>query len=150
MTKKPKKKIAKPPKAEKAARREVRESPGLGHNIAAIRDQGAPYVERYLKLTDAMDSDMAGYRSDINNLYEEASGDLGMKKTVISKELKRIRANQKAAAKEKEMAADEREQTEMWRAAMVGTQFEIFSAGDLAQPESSGNAAESDEEGSKD
>lgn len=31
-----------------------------------------------------------------------------------------------------ELAPDEREQIDLWRGAMVGTQFEMFAAGDLA------------------
>lgn len=132
-SKKPK--TAKPPKATKAKRKETRENPGIGHNIASLRTAGAEFVERFLKIHEAMDSDMGGYKSDFANLYEEAANDLGLKKSVVTKEFKRILANKKAAEKEAKMAADEREQSEMWRAAMVGTQFELWSSGDLAQPE---------------
>lgn len=150
MTKKAKKKIAKAPKTPPAPRRETRTNPGMGHNVTALREIGEPLVDEFLKLYEQMESDMAGYRSDINNLYEKAAGDLGLKKTVVSKELKRILARKKAEAKEKEMAPDERQQTELFRASMEGTPFGDWAAGTLAEPESNGNAAESDEEGSED
>lgn len=146
MTKKTKKKIAKPPKTPPAPRRETRENPGMGHNVTALREIGAPLVEEFIALYEQMESDMAGYRSDINTLYEKVAGDLGLKKTVVSKELKRILARKKAEAKEKEMASDERAQTELWRAAMAGTQFELWASGDLAEPESNGNGVESEPE----
>jgi len=117
----PKEAAEKKPKAAKANRKETRESPGAGHNLASLRAQGADFVERFINLSDAMASDMAGYRSDFKNLYEEAANDLGLKKSVITKELKRILANKKAAEAEKDMPADERQQ-----------QFEMFAAGDLA------------------
>ena len=93
-----------------------------------------------------MESDMAGYRSDINNLYEEAANDLGLKKSVVSKELKRIEAKKKAEDKEKEMAADEREQTELFRACFAGTPIEHLAGGDLAAPDEVEGATEEDHE----
>src|SRR5579862_2943139 len=131
-----KKKAAKTkPKAEKASRKETRENPGMGHNVAALREIGEPLVEEFIKIYEAMESDMAGWRSDLNNFYEKAAGDLGLKKTVVSKELKRILARKKAEAKEKEMAPDERQQTEIFRASMEGTPFGNWAAGVLAEPE---------------
>lgn len=133
MAGKTKKKVVRAPKT-KSKRKETRENPGMGHNIASLRTDGAAFVERFLTLSESMASDMGGYRSDFKELYEEAAGDLGLKKSVITKELKRILANKKAAEKEAKMAADEREQSELWRAAMVGTQFELWSEGALAEP----------------
>lgn len=128
-----KKKKAAAPKGPKRNRKETREKPGMGHNVAALRKEGEAFVKRFITLSDAMASDMAGYRSDFNNLYEEAANDLGLKKSVITKELKRILANKKAAEAEAELPKDEREQIELWRGAMEGTQFELFAAGDLAE-----------------
>lgn len=119
-------------KKERKPRKETRESPGIGHNVASLRKQGSAFVDRFLKLSDSMASDMAGYRSDFKNLYEKAANDLGLKKSVITKELKRILANKKAAEAEQELPPDEREQIQLWRGAMVGTQFQLFSEGDLA------------------
>lgn len=143
-----KKKAAAKPKAKKAAkpRKQVRENPGLGHNAAKLAEDAVPFLERYLKLKEAMESDMAGYRSDINNLYEEAANELGLKKSVVSKELKRIEANKKAADKEKEMAADERQQTELFRSCFAGTPFEAFAEGDLAAPDEVEQANDEDHE----
>ena len=139
-----KKKAAAKPAKKKANRKETRENPGLGHNVNDLGKTATPLVERYLKLKEAMESDMAGYRSDINNLYEEAANDLGLKKSVVSKELKRIEAKKKAEDKEKEMAADEREQTELFRACFAGTPFESLAAGDLAAPDEVEGATEED------
>lgn len=132
MAEKPKKKSAKKPKAP---RKETRENPGKGHNSADLAENAVPLVEEYLKLKEAMESDMAGYRADINNLYEKAAGDLGLKKSVVAKELKRIEARKKAEAKEKELAPDEREQTELFRACFAGTPFEGLAEGELAKPD---------------
>lgn len=119
-------KVPKEPKEKKprAARKDVRESPGIGHNVAALRKAGLAFVERFITLSDSMASDMAGYRSDFKELYEEAANDLGLKKSVITRELKRILANKKAAEAEMELAPDEREQIDLWRGAMVGTPIE--------------------------
>lgn len=136
MAAKPKAKVKKAPK-ERAPRKEVRENPGMGHNLTDLRAKIAPFVTRFIKLSDDMASDMAGYRSDFNTLYEEGAGEGGIKKSVLTKELKRIYANKKAEEKEKEMAPDEREQTELFRAAMEGTPFGDWAAGSLATPESS-------------
>ena len=141
-----KKKAAAKPAKKKANRKETRENPGLGHNVNDLGKTATPLVERYLKLKEAMESDMAGYRSDINNLYEEAANDLGLKKSVVSKELKRIEAKKKAEDKEKEMAADEREQTELFRACFAGTPFEHLAEGDLAAPDEVEGATEEDHE----
>lgn len=131
--KKPKKKVAKAPKKKApATKKETRENPGMGHNIAALRDEGVPYIERFLKLKASQESDMGSYAADFGNLYEEAAGVLGIKEEVLKRELNRLHKNKKAAEKEAEMKADEREQTELFRAAMEGTQFEMFVAGDLA------------------
>lgn len=137
-----KKKAAAKPAKKKANRKETRENPGLGHNVNDLGKTAAPLVDRYLKLKEAMESDMAGYRSDINNLYEEAANDLGLKKSVVSKEMKRIEAKKKAEAKEKEMAQDEREQTILFRACFAGTPFEALAEGDLAAPDEVEQAGE--------
>lgn len=125
---------AKKKKAVKAPRKEVREKPGKGHNLEALREEGEGIVAEYLELAKSMDSDMAGYRSDFNDLYDKASDKLGIKKSVLSRELKRIRAAKKAEEKEQEMAPDEREQTELFREAMEGTPFGDYAAGELAKP----------------
>lgn len=57
-------------KKPRAARKETRENPGVGHNVASLRKQGSAFVERFLTLSDSMASDMAGYRSDFKELYE--------------------------------------------------------------------------------
>lgn len=142
MAAKKKKASAKP----KANRKETRENPGLGHNVNDLGKLAAPLVERYLTLKEAMESDMAGYRSDINNLYEEAANDLGLKKSVVSKELKRIETKKKAEDKEKEMAADERQQTILFRQCFAGTPFEHLAEGDLAAPDEVEEANEEDHE----
>ncbi len=135
--KKPKtEKAPKPPKAPKEpkakkGRREVRDNPGLGHNTAEFREKSGPIIEAYLDLKARMESDMAGYRADINILYEESANDLGMKKTVLAKELKRIERAKKEEEKAKKMDEAERAQTELWRSAQVGTQWELFAAGPL-------------------
>ena len=131
MAAKTKKKAAAKPKY---GRKEVRENPGLGHNVNDLGKKATPFVDRYLALKASMESDMAGYRTDIKNLYEEAANDLGLKKSVVAKELKRIEAKKKAEDKEKEMAADERQQTELFRACFAGTPFEHLAEGDLAAP----------------
>lgn len=128
------KKAAKKPAADKApkrGRKETRTTPGAGHNLASLRKAGANFAERFMTLCDSMDSDMAGYRADIKVLYEEAANETGLKKSVVTKELKRIRANKKAAEAEAEMAPDERAQTTMWRAAMEDTKWGQYSQGDL-------------------
>lgn len=122
----------KKPKAAKAPRKETRENPGQGHNIASLTELGGEITERFMQLSKDMASDMAGYRSDFNNLYDEASNKMGLKKSVITRELKRILKNKVAEEKEKEMEKDVREQTELFRTAMVGTQFEMWAKGDLA------------------
>lgn len=145
IVKAPKKpKASKPPKTPKApgGRAETRENPGKGHNVAALRDIGVDFVARFLKLDEQEQSDAAGYRADKKNLYYEASNALGLKSTVVQKELKRILANKRAKEKEAEMEAAEREQTELWRSAMAGTQFQLFSEGDLASPETGDDADE--------
>lgn len=137
--KKPKVAKPKPPKADSnkapGGRAETRETPGKGHNIASLREVGVDFVERYLALNKAMADDMAGYKSDFAKLYGDAKTALGLKEAVIKKELKRILANKRAMEAEQEMDASDREQTELWRSAMAGTQFEMFAEGDLAEPE---------------
>jgi hypothetical protein len=143
--KKPKKKVVKKAaKKPKASRREVRDNPGMGHNIATLRDEGVPYIERFLALKASHESDNAGYAADFGKLYEEAAGVLGIKATVLKFELNRLHKNKKAAEKEAEMKADEREQTELFRSAMEGTQFEMFTAGDLADAAAVPEAADED------
>jgi hypothetical protein len=110
----------------------------------------APLVERYLKLKEAMESDMAGYRSDIKTLYEEAANELGLKQSVVAKELKRIEAKKKAEDKEKEMAPDERQQTILFRECFAGTPFEHLAEGDLAAPDEVEEADEEDHENAED
>lgn len=118
----------------KATRKETRETPGKGHNIDALRKGGEAFVKQFIAKSEAMESDMAGYRSEIGDIYEKAAEKLGLKKSVVQAELKRILKAKKQHAKEQEMSADEREQTELWRTAMEGTQWELFAAGDLAEP----------------
>ncbi len=136
----------KAPKKKKPSRREVRENPGLGHNVNDLGKLATPFVDRYLALKTAMDSEAAGYRSDIKTLYEEAANELGLKKTVVAKELKRIEAKKKAEDKEKEMAPDERQQTILFRECFAGTPFEALAAGDLAAPDEVTQADEEDHE----
>lgn len=146
-SKKPKKKVVKPaPKKPRATKKQTRENPGAGHNIASLRDEGLPYVERFLALKASQESDMASYASDFGNLYEEGAGVLGIKETVLKTELNRIHKNKKAAEKEAEMKADERAQTELFRASMEGTQFEMFARGDLADAAAAEEIAEASEE----
>lgn len=142
----PKKKAAAKAPKKAANRKETREKPGLGHNVNDLGKLGTPLVERYLKLKEAMDSDMAGYRADINTLYVDVANEMGLKKSVVSKELKRIEAKKKAEAKEKEMAPDEREQTELFRACFAGTPFESLAEGPLAAPNEVGEATDEDHE----
>lgn len=135
--KKPKKKVEKAPKAAKAkkkGRRETRDNPGAGHNLETMQAESGEVIADYLDLSEKMASDMAGYAADFATLYEKGANTLGMKSSVLQKELKRILAKKKAAEKEAEMAKDEREQTEMFRAAQVGGQYEMFAEGDLAAP----------------
>lgn len=137
-----KKKAAAPPKKKKATRKEVRENPGAGHNAAALTELGTAAVERFFALKAAHESDMAGFASDFAKLYEEEAGNLGLKQTVINKELNRLWKNKKAADKEKEMKSDERKQTELFRSCFAGTPFEEFAEGDLAAPEGTEEATE--------
>lgn len=116
------------------SRKVIRDKPGAGHNVASLRADGVDIVEEYLEKAAAMESDMAGYRSEFADLYAKAAETLGLKKSVVQAELKRILRAKKQHEKEQEMAADEREQTELWRSAMVGTQFGLFAEGDLAKP----------------
>lgn len=125
----------KAPKKPRAGRKEVRENPGAGHNLATLGEKAVPAVERYLALQASMESDMAGYKAEFAKLYEEEAGNLGIKQAVLQKELKRIGANKKAKDREKEMKKDEREQTELFRACFAGTPFAEFAEGDLAEPE---------------
>ena len=119
------------PKAAAPSRKAVREKPGLGHNSAEFREKVLEYTKAYLAKKEAMEADMAGYRSEINTIYEEGANALGLKKSVFSAELKRLERLKKEYEKAQKLAADEREQTEMWRAAHVGHQFELFVAGEL-------------------
>lgn len=145
--KKAKKKVVKKaPKKPRNTKKETRENPGMGHNITALRDEGIPYVERFLELKKSQESDMASYASDFGTLYEEAAGVLGIKETVLKSELNRLHKNKKAAEKEAEMKADERQQTELFRSAMEGTQYQLFTAGDLADAAEPEAAAEASEE----
>ncbi len=143
-----KKKAAAKPKTNKPAksRKGTRENPGAGHNSAQMAELATNHLEKYLALKDSMDSDMAGYRKDFDTLYEKAANEMGLKKSVITKELKRIAANKKAADKEKELAKDEREQTELFRSCFAGTPFEAFAEGDLATPDETTEATEEDHE----
>ena len=129
----PKEKKPKAPKTPKAPRKETRENPGQGHNIEALKEMGGEIVERFLNLSKDMASDMAGYRSDFNTLYDEAANSLGLKKSVLSRELKRILKNKLAEEKEREIASDEREQTILFREIMDGTPFGQWAAGQLAE-----------------
>lgn len=122
-------------KPAKPARKETRETPGAGHNAEKLRDLGQGVVEEFLKLSADMESDMAGYRSDFAKMYERAAGELGLKKSVLTAELKRILKRKKEEQKEKELAPDERQQTEIFRDAMAGTAFGDWAAGVLAAPD---------------
>lgn len=147
--KKPKKKVPKAPKkpAKPATKKETRETPGAGHNISALREEGVPFVERFLALKASQESDMASYNSDYGKLYAAAAGTLGISEEVLKAELNRIFKNKKAAQKEAEMEAHKREQTELFRASMVDTQFEMFAAGELAPAaEPEGEAAKTEDE----
>lgn len=122
-------------KDKAATRKETRETPGKGHNIDKIRKDGEGIVKSYLAKKEAMESDMAGYRSEINDIYTKGAEKLGIKKSVLAKELKRIEKAKKEEAAEKEMAPDEREQTELFRSSMEGTPFGDWAAGELAPSE---------------
>lgn len=124
----------KKPKAAKAPRKETRENPGQGHNIETLKEAGGDIVEKFLALSKDMASDMAGYRADFKTLYDDAANSLGLKKSVISRELKRILKNKLAEEKEREMASDEREQTILLRESLAGTPFGEWAAGELAPP----------------
>jgi anti-sigma-K factor RskA len=117
-------------------RKVIRDKPGAGHNVASLRADGVDIIEAYLDKVAAMESDMAGYRSEFADLYAKAAETLGLKKSVVQAELKRILGAKKQAEKEEEMAPDEREQTELWRSAMEGTPFGDYAAGQLADPKS--------------
>lgn len=128
----------------KKGRKAVREAPGKGHNTEAL---GADYEEiakAYLEKKEAMESDMAGYRSEINDIYTKGAEKLGVKKTVLSTELKRLERKKKDEAKEQEMAPDEREQTELLRTALTAQMGDLgrWAVGKLAKP----NARKSAEE----
>lgn len=140
------KKKAAAKKAPKASRKEVRENPGLGHNVNDLGKAAAPLVERFLALKKTQRSDMSGYAADFKTIYEEAANDLGLKQSVVAKELKRIDAKKLAEEKEKEMAADERQQTILFRQCFAGTPFEHLAAGDLAAPDEVEEANEEDHE----
>lgn len=118
---------------EKSTRKQTREAPGKGHNIDKLRKDGEGIVKAYLAKKEAMESDMAGYRSEINEIYEKGAEKLGIKKSVLSAELKRIEKAKKQEAKESGMAPDEREQTELFRSSMEGTPFGDWAAGELAE-----------------
>lgn len=127
-------KTLKAPKEPKAPRKQTRENPGKGHNIAEMRELVEKHSGAFFELSTAMESDMAGYRSDFGTLYDKVADATGLKKSVIIRELKRMKRKKKEAEQEAQMAADEREQTELWRSAAAGTQFGLFAEGELAKP----------------
>lgn len=129
---KPKTPEAPPAPGPAQTRKETRENPGKDHNIADLAKLGADFVDRYLLLNAGMESDKAGYMTDIGKVYTEASNALGIKESVIQREFKRILKNKKDAEKEAEMKTDERQQTVLFRTFMGSTQYELFTAGELA------------------
>lgn len=131
---------------KKATRKQVRENPGPGHNASALTELGEAAVERFFALKTQHESDMAGYASDFAKLYEEEAGNLGLKQTVVNKELNRLWKNKKAQDREKEMKKDEREQTLLFRECFKGTPFEELAEGDLAAPDEVTTADEDDHE----
>jgi len=67
---------------EKGKRRKQRENL-MGDNLKEIREAAVPFLEKYLTLQKDMDSDMAGYKADIDANYEEAAKTLKCKSSVI-------------------------------------------------------------------
>lgn len=108
------------PAAAKRSRREVRDNPGpaMGHNLNKVRDAALPLVKKFFNLQDAMDSDMAGYRKDFKDLYEEAANEIGMKKSLVVKEFKRLLRNKREEEKEMMMERAEADQVDMLRASL--------------------------------
>lgn len=127
------KKKAAPKKAAapKTSRKTTRENPGMGHNLTTLRKEGSKIVAAFLALTETMRSDLAGYRDDFATIYENGANQLGMKESVLKKELKNILNQKDAEARDEEMDKAEREQTEMFRAAMQDTKYAKYAQGEL-------------------
>lgn len=114
-------------------RKSRRDGPGMGHNLTELRKKAEPAVKEIMKKFDEMDSDMGGYRSEIKALYEKHADKIGMSKTALRKEVKRIRDRKKEAAYEQELEAEIREEIETFRAALEGTPFAEWASGELAK-----------------
>jgi hypothetical protein len=111
---------------------------GIGHNLADIRKKAEPAMKRLFKLQQEMDKDLAGYKADFNNAYEEEAEKIGIKKSLLTAEYKRALRNKRQQEKEMMMEPDEREVTESLRACFEGTPFAAIFAGEIAK---SANAA---------
>jgi hypothetical protein len=133
---KPKPKAKKKAKsvAKKATRKDVSDGASkMGDNIGAITKASVPAMKALLALQERMESDLGGYRSEFDELYEKHSKAIGCKKSILVGEFKVILANKRRMEKEAEMAQADRDQVEAIRASFDGTLFENFSGGELAE-----------------
>lgn len=96
------------------------------HNLASLRKDGEGFIKRFLNLHDALDTIKDGYAEDFEALFVEASTTLGMDQAILTKELKAILKAKKAKEKDAKLSSVQKDQRDRWRAAMQGTQFDIF------------------------
>lgn len=120
-------------KAKRKSKAKPADGPGIGHNITAIREKAEPIFERLAKLKEQQLTSAAEYRNDFKDLYERGSNEIGCSRKVLRREFNRYYAKVKEEQEDMELEAAEREEIENLRAALDGTPFGTYVAGELAK-----------------
>lgn len=103
-----------------------------GHNLDDLRKKLAPFTKAIFEAYDAMETDHGSHVLTINHKFEKAAESTGFPKSLLRQEVARMRRRKKDEEREKAMADEEREDIERFRAAMDGTPFGAYAAGQLA------------------
>lgn len=107
--------------------------PAKTHNLDEVRKKLAPFVKAITDAYDKMEEVHGSHVLTINHKFDTAAEATGLPKSLLRKEIARIRRRIKEEAREQEMSEEEREDTEKFRDAMDGTPFGVYAAGQLAQ-----------------
>lgn len=89
-----------------------------GDNLVLKPKEVNALYKRFSNLANTFESARGEFMSDCKALYEEASDDLGIPRSIIRGEFGRRRAEEKRIAKEKEMEPTNREQLGLLREAL--------------------------------